>query len=74
MKKLVICIMALVLILSFCACGKKAESKRGTAGDDVSSSNEVSSSIIIEEDTIDGSISLDDIEDLPELENVVCSS
>ena len=64
MKRLVICVIVLALVLSFCSCGKKTKVKSNTAEE----KDNASQSIMIEEDTIDGSISLDDAEDLPELE------
>ena len=66
MKRLVICFMVLALVLSFCSCGKKTKAKSNTAGE----KDNASQSIMIEEDTIDGSISLDDVEDLPELDDL----
>lgn len=60
-KRIIVLSMIFILVLTFCSCGKKAKTNDKSSGD---KSDE--SSVILSEDTIDGSVDID-IDDIPEL-------
>ena len=62
-KRIIVFLMIHVLVLTFCSCGKKAKTNDKSSGD---KSDE--SSVILAEDTIDGSVDID-VDDIPELED-----
>ena len=60
-KRIIVFLMIHVLVLTFCSCGKKAKTNDKSSGD-----KSDTSSVILSEDTIDGSVDID-IDDIPEL-------
>ena len=62
-KRIIVLSMIFILVLTFCSCGKKAKTNDKSSGD---KSDE--SSVILAEDTIDGSVDID-VDDIPELED-----
>lgn len=63
MKKIIVLSMIFILVLTFCSCGKKAKTEDKSLND-----KSDTSSVILAEDTIDGSVDID-VDDIPELED-----